>query len=87
MDDADGHGGSLGHLRGTIAPCSCDDLEAVLGEWTDKQWRENALGTDTLGKFLQRSVLEDAARVGLRFAQQQERNVAIFGGVENGGFP
>ena len=55
MNDADGHGRDFGHLRGAVTPCSSDDLEAVLGEWPNKQRREYALATDGRGEFLQGS--------------------------------
>ena len=61
----------FGHLRGAVTPCSGDDLEAVLGERPHKQGRENALGADGLGQFLQGDFLEGAARVGLRLIQQR----------------
>ena len=64
VDDADGNGCSLGHLRGAITPRSGDDLEALLGEGPNKQGRENSLGADALGKLLEGGILEDAARVG-----------------------
>ena len=65
----------LGHLRGAVTPCSGDDLEAVLGERPHKQGRENALGADALGQFLQGRFLEDAARVGLRFIQRESETL------------
>jgi hypothetical protein len=49
VDDADGHGSSLGHLCGTISPGSGDDLEAVLSERPYQQRRKDSLGADALG--------------------------------------
>ena len=86
MDDADRHGRKIGHLRGAVTPCPGDDLEAVLGERPHQQRRENALGTDRLGQFLQGDLLEGVARVGFRLTQQRERDVAVFGGIDDLGF-
>jgi hypothetical protein len=52
MNDANGHGGGFGHLRGPIASCSGNDLEALLVRRSHKQGRKNALSTNALGKLL-----------------------------------
>ena len=86
VDDADGHGRGFGHLRGAETPRSGDDLEARSRERPHQQGRENALGADAFGQFLQGVVLEDAARVGLGLGEQRERKVAVLGGIDDGGF-
>ena len=89
VDDADGHGCGLGHLRGAVTPRSGDDLEALLGEWPHKQGRKNPLGADAVGQFLQGCILEDVARVGGGLGKDVEGKVAVLGcGVRvHGGSP
>ena len=48
MDDTDGNGCGLGHLRSAVTPRSGHDLKAMFGEGTYEQGRENALGADAL---------------------------------------
>jgi len=86
VDDADGHGRGVGHLRGAVTPRSGHDLEAALIQRPHKQGRKNALGADAFGQLLQALFLEDAARVGAGFGEQRERQVAVFGGIDDGGF-
>jgi hypothetical protein len=78
-----GTAGGFGHLRRAVTSCSSDDLEAVLGQWPHEQRRENALGTDRFCQFLQGGFLKGAARVGLGFTQESERDVAVFGGIDD----
>ncbi len=52
VDDANGDGCGLGHLRGTITPRSGDDLEALLSDGTHKQGREHSLSANAVGQAL-----------------------------------
>ena len=83
--DTNGDSGGFGHLRGAVTPRSEDDLKALFAHRPHKQGRKNALGADALGQFLQGIILEGAARVGLGFSEQRERQVAVLGGVGDGG--
>ena len=47
----------------------------------------NTLSTNGLCQFLQGSFLEGAARVGLGLIQESKRDIAIFRGIDDLGFP
>jgi hypothetical protein len=84
--DAHRHGDGFGHLRGAIPPRTGHDLEAVFGEWPDKQGREHSLAANAGGEFSKTNIVKDAAGIGLRFVEQSERKLAVFGGIDNGRF-
>ena len=55
------------------------ELVAVLGERRETKWAH-------IGQFLEGRVFKDAAWVGLGLIEKRERDVAVFGSVEDGGF-
>ena len=86
VDDADGNGGNLGDLRGAKTSRPGDDLEALFGERPNEKRREHALTADAVGQFLESRIFKDAAGIGLRLVEKRERDVAVFGSVEDGRF-
>src|SRR5277367_1189100 len=67
----------LDHPCSTITPRSSDDLETILGKRANQQRGENALGADTFREFLEGGALKDTARIGFRFNQQGQRDIAV----------
>jgi len=65
---------------------SGNNLKTAIIQRTHKQGRENALGADAGGQFLQGHIVKGAARVGLRLGEKRERDIAVFGGVDDSGF-
>jgi hypothetical protein len=84
--DAHRHGDGFGHLRGAIPPRSGHDLEAVFSQWPDEQGRKHTLAANAGGKFSKTNLVKDATGIGLRFVEQCERKLAVFGGIDNSRF-
>ena len=61
--DAGGQGKQFGKLRGTEAPCTRDDLEAVRIR-ANGDGLNHAVGSEAFGKLAQLALLEGAAGVG-----------------------
>ena len=38
-------------------------------------------------QFLESGIIKDAARTGLRFIDLKQKNIAVLGGIDNGGLP
>ncbi len=89
VDDADRNGLRFVKLGCAKASRPGDDLEALLGQRTNEQRREDTLHPDALGKFLQGAILEMAARVAGRFVEKRERKIAVLVGcgVQHNGPP
>jgi hypothetical protein len=81
--DAHWHCGCFSHLGGAIPPRTGYDLEAVFGEWPDKQGREHSLAANAGAEFSKTNLVKNAAGIGLRFVEQSERKLAVFGGIDN----
>ena len=86
VDNPHRHGGNFSHLCGAVTPRTGHDLEAVFREWPDEQRREHTLAANAGGKFSKTNLVKDAAGIGLRFVEQCEQKLAVFGGIDNGRF-
>ena len=68
----------FGNLRGAVASCSGDNLEALVGKRPHKQGGQNALAANACCQFLKRGIFKNTARVGGRLGEDGEGKVAIF---------